>query len=152
MLSSGRWITCWKASSDRKEGVMPKVNKAQAGEYEAMEAAYHDAINDFNSTLESFNIATQELWEKEVVPKLDTLNTSIAELKTIAEEIQDELQSEFDERSDRWQEGDKGIAFQEWIDRFGEIQDVDEVEMECHQYEEIPEETLEAEVELEYGF
>lgn len=131
---------------------MPKVSKAQAGEYEAMEVAYRDAINDFNVALVDFNESTRVQWEQEVEPKLELLNGAIANLKSTAEEIEDELQSMFDDRSDNWQASDKGTAFQEWIDSFQAIQDVDEVEIEFHTYEEVAEETLEAEVEMEYGF
>jgi hypothetical protein len=131
---------------------MPKVSKGAGGEYEAMVAAYRDAINDFNSTLLAFNEAMQAKWDEEIAPKVTALNQSIASVKTSAEEVSTELQDQFDNRSDNWQSGDKGQAFQEWIDQFLEVQYIDEVELECHQYDEVEEETLDAEVEMEYGF
>lgn len=40
-----------------------------------------------------------------------------------ASDHRDDLQAEWDERSERWQEGDKGVEAQDFIDALGEIID-----------------------------
>lgn len=47
---------------------------------------------------------------------LRKLAERIDKLKTEAEEIVGELQEHFDDKSEKWQEGDAGQAFQEKID------------------------------------
>ena len=44
-----------------------------------------------------------------------------AQAKTALETIQREMQDYYDERSEAWQEGDKGNAFQERLDRLDDF-------------------------------
>ena len=131
---------------------MPSVAKGQANEFETAHTSYVDAISEFTGALSEFNLTIQEEWDNEVAPKLEKLNESIVDLKTIAEEIRDELQAYYDERSEGWQAGDKGIAYDEWIDRWSNITYMDEIEIACPQVseEDIEEEPIEAETTLEY--
>lgn len=132
---------------------MPKVRQAQTNEYDASLSSYQDAMNELNSAIEGFNLMIANEWEEEVAPKIANANECIANLRQIAEEIRDELQDNYDNRSEKWQDGDKGSAWYEWIENWTIAMDVEDVDVECPSVEGVEEETFDdAQTELEYGF
>jgi hypothetical protein len=50
--------------------------------------------------------------------KLAILNQAIASADDWRKEIVDEMESYFDERSDNWQNGDAGVSYSVWIERW----------------------------------
>lgn len=51
------------------------------------------------------------------------LTKKISELATDLNAEVDEMRSEFDDKSESWQEGDKGTDVQTWLDELGELAD-----------------------------
>lgn len=91
-----------------------KLSKTELAEklhhIEALEKA-HTALSD---AVAVFNVAVQtqrELLEEAIVGYGD----AIGEAKGWAEEIAADIQCEFDDKSEKWQEGDRGQAAAEWI-------------------------------------
>jgi hypothetical protein len=60
-------------------------------------------------------------------------NEAIQNLNSFIFEIREEMQMYFDDKSEKWQESDKGFAYQEWIENweveFEEIENFDEIEL-----------------------
>lgn len=48
-------------------------------------------------------------------------NEKLGEAETWREEITSDMQSYIDERSDKWQEGEAGSEYSEWLDTFVEL-------------------------------
>jgi len=58
------------------------------------------------------------------MPGMARWNQSIASAMGILSTTAEEMQSYFDGRSEKWQEGDRGQAFQERLDAIGAAKDV----------------------------
>jgi hypothetical protein len=60
-------------------------------------------------------------------------NEAIQNLNSFIAETRDEMQMYFDERSDKWQESEKGTYYQDWIDNwdveYDEVESFDDVEL-----------------------
>ena len=58
------------------------------------------------------------------------LQASFDEANAFVEETRDTMQSFFDEKSENWQEGDKGQQYQDWINSWESIiiEDIDGIE------------------------
>jgi vacuolar-type H+-ATPase subunit I/STV1 len=94
------------------------MSKASSTEIEAMRSAVADAQAAVETAVEDFNgamtVARASLDEAIV-----NYNEALAELKGRLESEQDAHQQEYDEKSERWQESDRGNAASEWIDAIG---------------------------------
>jgi hypothetical protein len=49
------------------------------------------------------------------------INGAIEDATGIVQEIADEAQSDFEERSERWQQGDAGSEYQGWVEQLTEL-------------------------------
>lgn len=131
---------------------MPSIGKKRADTYDDMVDAYMDAISELNDAIDEFNEQYRTLFDNVVQEKLDTANACMQQLQEFAEEIRDDLQGQFDEKSDNWQSGDRGIAFSEWIEQWDAITYLEPpgVNIDDMQLEVVNEESIEAESELDY--
>ncbi len=114
---------------------MKKLTKAQ------VEARWRhmDALKASSETVEEaidqYNQTMQEAWEK-IEEAVSSYNEAIAQASEFKEEVYSEAQEYYDERSEKWQESDKGQSYQEWIDEWEA--DLDEIEVEQPDELEVP--------------
>ena len=108
---------------------MKKLSKEQIAtrdkivqELSDAKAALGDAINQFNDTL-------RDAWEK-VQEQIEKYNAVIDDAKAWAEDIASEIQSFIEDKSEAWQQGDRGQAYEEWRSSF-ETVELEEVELEA---------------------
>jgi uncharacterized protein with von Willebrand factor type A (vWA) domain len=76
---------------------------------EAAEEKLHEAVGSFNDKM-------QALYDEEVQPVLEAHNDLVAEANELREEIGGEQNDYLSGRSEKWLEGERGQAYQEWID------------------------------------
>lgn len=87
-------------------------------------AAVQAAVEAFNATVH------------EELSALNTLvgeyNTELTSIRETIESIHSEAQSEFDDKSERWQEGERAESVQEWMNELEsiELDDAEEYEVE----------------------
>jgi molecular chaperone DnaK (HSP70) len=79
------------------EGDLNKVYGEADDAKSELEEKISDLVTEFN--------------EKYLAP----LNEKIEEARGFVEDIKNERQEEFDDKSERWQEGERGEAAQEWL-------------------------------------
>ena len=105
---------------------MNKLSKKQHDKFESVKGdctdaadALTNAIDEFNgkveTVVETANAEIEELY-KTVESALSEYNDAVTEAKAICEETNGDQESYFDERSERWQEGERGEAYREWAD------------------------------------
>lgn len=75
-------------------------------------ADYNDRLAELRSKLEDY---------------INDCDGAISDLRNFVEAVRDEAQSEYDDKSDTWRDGDKGQAVLDWINTFDSIslEDVD---------------------------
>lgn len=100
------------------------------------------AINDFIADLRLKATEVQTalgVFNGTVHEELSTLNSAVVEYnellgnaRTIIEDARDAAQGEYDDKSERWQEGERGEAVQEWLN---ELEGLELDDMELYEVE-----------------
>jgi phage-related protein len=72
-----------------------------------------EAITKFNDVIEEQKSAVEDC--------LNDLNGAISDLRNFIEQKRDEFQGEFDDKSEKWQEGDRARAIADWIGTFDNV-------------------------------
>lgn len=80
-----------------------------------------DAINTYR--------AEEALLREPVVNALDAYNELVDAARGFAEDVANRAETEYDEKSEKWQEGDRGEAAREWKDAWDNV-NLDEIEIE----------------------
>ena len=106
---------------------MNKLAKKQLKQRQDLSAQMEAAKEELEAAVETYNGAMSEAWEK-VSEALNRLNETITAADEFRSEIESEQEEYYDERSERWQEGDAGQAYQAWKEDWGT--ELSEVEME----------------------
>jgi DNA repair ATPase RecN len=93
-----------------------------------------------NGEIAEYNDKLAELREK-LEESVNDCDGAISDLRNFIESVRDEAQSEYDDKSEKWQQDDKGQSVLDWINTFDAInlEDVDielpegiaEVEFDC---------------------
>lgn len=91
-----------KGEKDRLAGYINDL-KAASDELDTAMGEYRDAVRAAQDTLET---------------KVAAYNEVLQEARGFVEDIASERRGQFDDKSEKWQEGDKGQAAGEWIDAF----------------------------------
>jgi methyl-accepting chemotaxis protein len=67
--------------------------------------------------------------------RIEDMNEAINELRSLAEELADDAEGYYDERSESWQESDRGDDYQSWIDEWRELADsLEDAELNAPEY------------------
>lgn len=104
---------------------MKKLNSAQREKLESYQRDLESCKDRVDTAIGDFNLAINELWESTVGEDIKEYNTFVREAQEFIEEMRDKMHSYYDERSESWQEGDKGDEYQEWMDIWDS--DLDEI-------------------------
>lgn len=73
----------------------------------------------------------------EVGPIFERIEEARSRLFEILDEAANEAETYFDEKSEKWQEGERGQAYSEWKDALGNARDLAATEIEPIEIEEI---------------
>jgi hypothetical protein len=98
--------------------------KALSKEQEKEKAELVDAIRAAHTKLEdALGVFNARLVEEQgdVQEKLDALNAKLQEASEWAEGVVSEMQDYYDERSEKWQEGDDGQNYDAWKDGYEDL-------------------------------
>jgi len=106
-----------------------KLTKAEASAWEKLTDVAQHRLEALNDAIEEFNADMEQIWTK-VQDAKDEYNGVVADIKAFAEDIAATWRGEFDDKSEKWQEGDRGQAVSDIIDQWeGIALDESSVEM-----------------------
>lgn len=91
-----------------------KLSKEQLAERSALAESLRAAAQNITDAVDTYNQTVLEA-QTPVQQALTAYNEVVEKAKVFANEVAEELQGEFDERSEKWQESDAGESFQGWI-------------------------------------
>ena len=104
---------------------MNKLDKAAIAERDAVCASLREKYSTLETAVDEFNFVLEQAWDK-VDSALTAYNEAVGEANSWREGIAGDMQTYFDERSEKWQEGDKGQEYASWKQQFEEeLQDAD---------------------------
>ena len=81
-------------------------------ELEEKRQALQEAVDDYNAKLQELN--------EELDGPLQEFNQACENLETWRQAIHEEQESFYEERSENWQDGERGQAYSEWKDQYEE--------------------------------
>lgn len=99
---------------------MKRLNKKQAAQ-----------LTELTDAVETAKIAVDE--------KVEELNDAIVKLEGFRQEMRDDMESYYEEKSERWQEGDNGQMYYDWMNAWDqEVTEVESPDVEVPEYPEEP--------------
>lgn len=107
---------------------MKALNKTQQGEKIELAAGLRQAEDDLNLAIASLNAGLEAL-KAPVIAAKEAYNAAISDAKSWAETIQADMESHYDDRSEKWQESDAGSAYCDWKDAYG-LADLEDQDLE----------------------
>lgn len=122
---------------------MNKLSKDQQKKIDALRERWTSARNDLDNEQGDANEKIAEI-EHKLNEKIADLNALVEEANSLREEIESDAQSYYDEKSEKWQEGDRGSAYNDWISSWqNEIEEIEEVSLDTvARVEDVPETLL----------
>ena len=105
-----------------------KLNKAELTRRNALYDEIMGAGEDLLAAVAAYNEAMAEQAQK-VQEALDAYNSALSDARDFRDEIVGDRDGDYQDKSEAWQEGDKGQAVRTWIDEW-EGAELDEVEIE----------------------
>jgi hypothetical protein len=105
---------------------MKKFSKAQLAERDAHNAAITTAHAEMEEAIQTYNDA-RRLAYIHLMEKINSYNEAINSANEWLDGLHSEAESYYDEKSEKWQEGDAGSTYQSWLDVLGtELEVVEE--------------------------
>lgn len=120
---------------------MKRLTKDNIAEQNRLRTAILANQTDLETAITDYNAAMAAAKEA-VETELAALNESIEQAAQFMCDLHADAQSEFDERSEKWQESDRGQEFSAWVEEFQ--QEIPLVEIEFPDELESPEVDLSA--------
>lgn len=106
---------------------MKRLNKVHEDRYARIVRDLTDAREGVEKAIDEFNIAMGEAWI-DVAEAKEKYDEELKAAESFREEMASDMQNFYDDRSEKWQEGDAGSQYQQWMDVWGE--ELDELELE----------------------
>lgn len=122
-----------------------KLSKADDKRRDGFVAELEIKGGKLSQAISEFNAAMQEAWSKVEAAQTE-YNELLGEISEFRDEIVSERQGEWDDKSEKWQEGERGEAAQSWITAW---ENIDFSEVDISQPDELEEPDLAHRDELE---
>lgn len=107
---------------------MKRLNKQQQSEVDDLATRLRTAGEEVTKAVENYNTIAKVGWTP-VESAVAAYNALVQEANSFKEQIAADQQSFMDDKSEKWQEGDAGQAYQQWMDSWSE--DIEEVSLEA---------------------
>jgi len=105
-----------------------KLNKGEETRFEDLKLKLSEAHGELEAAISAYNTAVAEQ-QNSVEEALSNYNGKLAELKSFVDDFAGEKRSEWDDKSEGWQEGDAGSTANDWISAWEET-DLEEVTLD----------------------
>lgn len=124
-----------------------KLDKQEMARRDKLVEELRDGRGKLEDAVSTFNAAVEEL-KAGVVTALESYNEVVGETRGFVEDIASTADGQFDDKSEKWQEGDKGQQVREWIDAW-QNEPFEDVEITFPEELELPDEESDHDGRLE---
>ncbi len=124
---------------------MKRLTKVQTDERSKLCEDIRDAYVGLTDIVAEFNEGVDKLYVDCVAPKLAAYNAAVVAANEWQESLAETMQGYADERSEKWQEGDAGQAYEAWKAAYEEA--FDEIEIDAPEPIDVPEDAAADELE-----
>ena len=87
---------------------MKNLNKDQLKKYAEIASALQDKRDELEASINDFNTKVKDAWN-DVERCMNEYNDAVGDANSFREEVVAEMQSFYDEKTEKWQEGDAGV-------------------------------------------
>ena len=107
------------------------LSKTEIDDLDKVQTALTDARTKLDAAVDKYNGALEDL-ANGIQEAIDEYNQSLEEARQVLADVVSQAEQDLSERSERWLEGDKGQAVQEWKDSIESLMnnDLNDVELE----------------------
>lgn len=98
------------------------MNAIKGKDLKNLEEIANDArllYQELETVVSAFNERVQKEFEDQITPLLDKVNDKIDEFNQEINSLVDTAQEYYEDRSEAWQESERGDAYASWIDELG---------------------------------
>lgn len=100
-----------------------KITKAEEKRQGILGAEIRNNWEDLEAACTVFNESDKGDVAKELLSEaIADYNGKLEEAKEFTEGVAERLGEYFDDKSEKWQEGEKGVEFSEWRDQWGDVE------------------------------
>ena len=96
---------------------MKSLSKATIKERDEIIDKFRDRFTDLEQAVDAYNSALESLWTP-IADALQSFNEVIDDANAWKRQIVEEIGEYIGDRSDKWQESDRGREYQAWQDEF----------------------------------
>jgi hypothetical protein len=97
-----------------------KISKQERAQLDDFAARLTKEHADLAGVLEEQGAIIEAAYER-INGAIDTYNGALADAHSFLEDVSSQAQSDYDDKSDRWREGEKGESVREWIDTLDNV-------------------------------
>ena len=115
---------------------MKSISKAASTNIDELVTAAREASQILDGKINEYNLATTDL-KAEIASAVTNYNEAVTAITEAYRELGEIARSYHDERSEKWQDGEKGQAYGEWADQL-ETFEMDQIELEVPEDLELP--------------
>jgi hypothetical protein len=101
----------------RKQSVAFKLTRKQSADRNLLAVDIREKAVALNAAISAFNQAIEPL-SRPVAEALEDYNALLEKARAFANGVTEAARDEFDARSGRWQQSDKGIRVRSWIEQW----------------------------------
>lgn len=106
-----------------------KLSKAQKTSRDEIVSKLREQEEKLDEVISEFNAAVEAKWDEIVAPVLAKHKEALDEAREFCEQIADDIQNFYDDKSEKWQEGDRGQAVEDMRSEWESV-DLDEPTIE----------------------
>lgn len=115
---------------------MNRLTKERVSERDALASKLTDARADLDKALSDFNTKMQEAFGP-VEAAREAYNAVVGEANTYIETVKGDQENHYNDKTEKWQDGEKGQAYSSWMEAFDlQISEIDGFEPDPVEYEE----------------
>lgn len=106
-----------------------KLTKAQKTSRDEIVSKLREQEERLDEVISEFNAAVEAKWDEIVAPALAKHKEALDEAREFCEQIAGDIQNFYDDKSEKWQEGDRGQAVEDMRSEWESV-DLDEPTIE----------------------
>lgn len=97
---------------------MKSISNKQSQQLNSFKSDLEQKQEKVEEAIANFNANVEELWANLVADSINEYNLTVIAAQDFVDQTRSEIQSYYDERSDSWQDGNRGTLFNEWIEQW----------------------------------